>query len=573
MSSTIIELRNKESDSVIQNGDWTTTLNENILLADGDQIVIKDSYIDTQQTSSSRILIPEDLNVKFDYGFYLVNNELTALVEYQTTTPPTVPTFRNMVLCKDLTVSTATNVLLTDYVLTTTDKSQSSQAVDITFTWNNDIPVIGASYSRKIHIPSLKPNQQYRVQALTGELVDSTNKVGTVENISLFGLKVSKQTTQVVTGKRIQVPYTRTKSIKIPKGNYTPDDLTALINIDVTNNDLIEGAFITDPDAILQTSRQIQARFLDGTGAVATEFTLCDPTLSDVAPLQVLAMNNYVAGTGQDIYFGASIFEMEYDEASKIFNIKYLHTPNYVSNSISVQYFKGTAGNITTVNKIGGCYLTRLYAETDDGTLFDFWDNLLGFGDNLLTEFVYAPSPVATPPAPDFLIPISNNLIDGVGITGQLSSVDGVVDKTTPLNVVAFAGSPLQYVVTTTANVTTGLSGGSNALDAQDGFGYYLIEINSSFKNNFLTPDNNYRSIQQIVNRYYELNSYTAGEGGQLVYQHVGEPVLLQSFHVRVLTSEKELAPNIGDDNTVHLQLIKNTNPTPAVAEKGKEKK
>ena len=573
MSSTIIELRNKESDSVIQNGDWTTTLNENILLADGDQIVIKDSYIDTQQTSSSRILIPEDLNVKFDYGFYLVNNELTALVEYQTTTPPTVPTFRNMVLCKDLTVSTATNVLLTDYVLTTTDKSQSSQAVDITFTWNNDIPVIGASYSRKIHIPSLKPNQQYRVQALTGELVDSTNKVGTVENISLFGLKVSKQTTQVVTGKRIQVPYTRTKSIKIPKGNYTPDDLTALINIDVTNNDLIEGAFITDPDAILQTSRQIQARFLDGTGAVATEFTLCDPTLSDVAPLQVLAMNNYVAGTGQDIYFGASIFEMEYDQSSKIFNIKYLHTPNYVSNSISVQYFKGTAGNITTVNKIGGCYLTRLYAETDDGTLFDFWDNLLGFGDNLLTEFVYAPSPVATPPAPDFLIPISDNLIDGVGITGQLSSVDGVVDKTTPLNVVTFAGSPLQYVVTTTANVTTGLSGGSNALDAQDGFGYYLNEINSSFKNNFLTPDNNYRSIQQIVNRYYELNSYTAGEGGQLVYQHVGEPVLLQSFHVRVLTSEKELAPNIGDDNTVHLQLIKNTNPAPDVAEKGKEKK
>ena len=553
MSSTIIELRNKESDSVIQNGDWTTTLNENILLADGDQIVIKDSYIDTQQTSSSRILIPEDLNVKFDYGFYLVNNELTALVEYQTTTPPTVPTFRNMVLCKDLTVSTATNVLLTDYVLTTTDKSQSSQAVDITFTWNNDIPVIGASYSRKIHIPSLKPNQQYRVQALTGELVDSTNKVGTVENISFFGLKVSKQTTEVVTGKRIQVPYTRTKSIKIPKGNYTPDDLTALINIDVTNNDLIEGAFITADDAILQTSRQIQARFLDGTGAVETEFTLCDPEKTIVAPLQVAAMNNYVAGTGQDIYFGASIFEMEYDEASKIFNIKYLHTPNYVSNSISVQYFKGTAGNITTVNKIGGCYLTRLYAETDDGTLFDFWDNLLGFGDNLLTTFVYSPSPPATPPAPDFLIPISNNLIDGVGITGQLSSVDGVVDKTTPLNVVTFAGS--------------------NALDAQDAFGYYLIEINSSFKNNFLTPDNNYRSIQQIVNRYYELNSYTAGEGGQLVYQHVGEPVLLQSFHVRVLTSEKELAPNIGDDNTVHLQLIKNTNSAPAVAEKGKEKK
>tara|TARA_R110001632_G_scaffold151476_1_gene269057 strand:+ start:3671 stop:5392 length:1722 start_codon:yes stop_codon:yes gene_type:complete len=558
MSSIIIECRNKDSDSVIQNGDWTTSLSENLTLTDGDQIVIKDSYIDTQQTSSSRILIPENLVIKFDYGFYIVNNTQTYFLNYGTQTPPaaTDATLRNNVLCKDITVGTTTNQLLTDYQLTTSDKKTESKPAYITFTWSNDIPVVGGTYSRKIQIPSLRPNQIFRVQALTGELVNVSSKVGTVQNLSEFGLKVFKQTTIDVSGKRIQVPYTRTKEISIPKGNYTPDDLTALINIAVTSNDLVEGLFVTNNDALLQTARQIQGRFLDGTGDVETFFSLCDPEKSIFAPLQISAMINYKAGTGTDIFLGASLFEIEYDEGSKIFNIKYLHTPNYV-NGIAVSYYQTAAGDpITTVNKTGGNFLTRLYAETESGDSFDFWDNLLGLGDDALVQFNFSP---ATHGSIDFLVPISDQLVDGVGITGQLSSVDGVVNKKTPLLLPAFTNGV--FVVTTTANVTNGIAGGINALDAQDAFGYYLIEINSNFKNDFLTPDNNYRGIQQIVNRYYELNSYTAGEGGQLVYEHVGESVLLQSFHVRVLTSDKTLATNIGNDNTVHIELVRKPKP------------
>ena len=44
MSNIIVECRNKEASNAFKNGDWTTTLPENILIEQGDQIIIKDSW-------------------------------------------------------------------------------------------------------------------------------------------------------------------------------------------------------------------------------------------------------------------------------------------------------------------------------------------------------------------------------------------------------------------------------------------------------------------------------------------------------------------------------------------------
>ena len=69
---SVIECRNKIAiDSTA--GDWTTTLNENILIEQGDVIRVKDSVIDTQAASSQKILIPSDINISMDYGFYQIN--------------------------------------------------------------------------------------------------------------------------------------------------------------------------------------------------------------------------------------------------------------------------------------------------------------------------------------------------------------------------------------------------------------------------------------------------------------------------------------------------------------------
>ena len=117
------------------------------------------------------------------------------------------------------------------------------------------------------------------------------------------------------------------------------------------------------------------------------------------------------------------------------------------------------------------------------------------------------------------------------------------------------------------ARSLTETSGKTIVIDANDGvvsktsslaFGYYLIEVESNFQNNFLTPDSNRRSTMAICSRYYERATYTsATESDSIVYTHRGAPALLSSFSCRILDSDKNIALNLGEDNTVFLQVVK----------------
>lgn len=89
-------------------------------------------------------------------------------------------------------------------------------------------------------------------------------------------------------------------------------------------------------------------------------------------------------------------------------------------------------------------------------------------------------------------------------------------------------------------------------------FGYFLIEVESNFQNNFITTDQNRHSMMGIVSRYYEREAFTSGgEDGSLVYTHRGAPALLSSFNIRILDSDKNLAENLGVDNTIFLEIAK----------------
>ena len=100
------------------------------------------------------------------------------------------------------------------------------------------------------------------------------------------------------------------------------------------------------------------------------------------------------------------------------------------------------------------------------------------------------------------------------------------------------------------------------------------MEIGHKLKNDFYTQENNFRNFQQVVSRYFVQNSYTSGTSdGSLIYTHEGEPTLLQSFSCRILNSDKELANNIGEDNTIHLVLVRAQQPQGLPAPPPKEKK
>ena len=98
----IIECRNKTSLNKLSNGDWVTNLPENIEIEQGDQILIKSSFIDTQQSSSSKILIPNNITVSIDYGFYIVDDNQEFYTPADPLLSPNSPTFENFVLTRTI---------------------------------------------------------------------------------------------------------------------------------------------------------------------------------------------------------------------------------------------------------------------------------------------------------------------------------------------------------------------------------------------------------------------------------------------------------------------------------------
>lgn len=547
----VIECRNKSAENKVGNGDWTTNLPESVKIEEGDQILIKNSFIDTQQTSSSKILIPNDITVSIDYSFYQISNELKQWINIDGT-PASTPTFDNYILSRRISNLDPSMKLVGEYFLTTASPSAPSVATDLNFYWddeNDDRQTI------TVAIPKLNPNQKYKINELTGKLVDT--QIFVEENLNNFGLRLLGAVYEDTTGKDLLQPYSLTKNIRIKKGNYNPDELCSIINAEMTNNFIVGADFTLGDNQILQSARQIQSRFHAMGSNTSAFFLTRESNGSGTNTYIIDVMDTYptITGSSKDITFGASQFEVAFDENTQNFKMNYTHTPHYVNSTISVSYREDNGENYV-VNKTGGIFFNRLYASNDsDGSTFDFWSGLLGFDVNSLipqidyfdVSFTFKGQTI------NYLYPQTSQLRDGITTTGQSSSIANVLDVS---DVPIYELPPFDRGVDSAS--TRAIIAGTSALDVQFNFGYFLVEVNSQFKNQFLTEENNYRNIQQVVSRYYELNSYTNGNSdGSIIYEHKGEPMLLQSFKCRILDSEKNLASNIGDDNTLYIEIIK----------------
>jgi len=143
-------------------------------------------------------------------------------------------------------------------------------------------------------------------------------------------------------------------------------------------------------------------------------------------------------------------------------------------------------------------------------------------------------------------------------MTSGYSGLNAVVIKngTDPFNIVP-TSIPASGIFSTSSD-TQPIIGKASSLNAQDSFGYFLVEVKAGFGNDFYTPFNNQSSVRAIVSRYYSVNSYTSGtEADSIVYRHTGDPMMLSSFKIRILDSLKNVASNIGEDNTVFIGIIK----------------
>jgi len=318
-------------------------------------------------------------------------------------------------------------------------------------------------------------------------------------------------------------------------------------------------------------------------------------------------------------FLGTNQVALGFDKNTQQFFFEYLHMPLFSGQNEVVGYigenpnFPNAVDNanppdpakqgkvdLKAVTKNSGLLLTNLEAfRTEDGVAttdtFDFWRGQLGFdldkfkrdangritseiNNNcclVTTRQIQAAAgkklQICGEPA---MLPVSTTpLVDGINMAGGFFGLYNAVDATkslfmnfAPIETSTFPASFKAAEITDTNPIYSKNS--ILALSSKTTFGYFLVEINSHFQNTLITTENTKDNVVGIVSRYYEADSFTSGGSeASVIYTHKGQPTLLSSFKCKILDPEKALAKNIGPDNTIFLEVVKN----PQVDEKNKD--
>jgi hypothetical protein len=624
MENIIIECREAEAQVNNNAGDWSTKIQEHVVVEEGDEINIRNVFIDTEATESEKIVIPFDIELQMANYKYLIDwtfldqNHVEAYkdnginpksnifpnrekcLKFAATEPTGVDIFAYMDDCKNgrpegpqgqKFVSTGQA-----YILTEQPKNMTTDLVVEVFLapksssadFGNCILQIkyvdpqGDDRERHVMVPLFqagKGSQIVQPYILCKENTERTYSLfasgdskspltlrNTVFQSELVETQNNKPTCLLKIGR---------DSITVPKGNYDPDDLTVLLNREMNKNKQPSPAYIDSPYMSLIISNEPNNSLFWGIEDVnAFPFKIAsrdDP----FSPGDVIT--NY--------YVGASKLELAYIPSSKQFSWNYMHMPYYDGPSEATAFYD--LRTQVQVTKNAGIMWESLQAvNKTTGEPFDFWSNILGFElqgvNNIQAEVKYT---YQNYEGADTLKPDIQNYENGKTVTGGFSGIDAGILKTSPTtdfesaDIAPFFASPLDIPGATSkvsganptlrsATPTNGLPstvtktdpiiGLVSSLNHQDSYGYFLLEVQAKFRNEFIGKENNFNFIKSIISRFYSIDSYTSGNAqDSIVYIHKGEPMLLDSFNIRVLEPDKQLATNIGNDNSVYIQVIK----------------
>ena len=90
--------------------------------------------------------------------------------------------------------------------------------------------------------------------------------------------------------------------------------------------------------------------------------------------------------------------------------------------------------------------------------------------------------------------------------------------------------------------------------------GYFVLDIGTNFTQNLIASNLTSHNTQSIINRYYTANSFTSDEGGgSILYEHVGEPIMLSDFNIAIRNPDRSLISShiLQQKNSVFIEVIK----------------
>lgn len=581
MSDIILEMRQKDAVKVLANGDYVCNLSKEIVIEEGDTVLLKQAFIDTRASQQNTITIPYDINLILTTGFYITDwvNSTSKTDCYKSTdvygtATGTLNNGQDYVVCQQTNTSIIPNLeRVTGWSFYTTKviKPNNTPIVFQYLNINNTL----VSFTKNLfgeeggqeqtiyfdvicQIGSLKYTSPTQAQlAAIGFRDDGPYGVTNPVEVTLYS------------------PFETTTQITILANNYNTNDLALLISekLSVANRDPIGTPYTQD---------MALSNFLFSVQDLPdnNRYINCDNTQL----FKILIAPEGTVTELDDFYLGTNQIALSYNETTQKFQFDYLHMPVYSDQGdiccriLPAPTGLGTNQNFMTVAKNSGIFFTALSCvRADDGvTPFDFWEGVLGFD---LNSLIAPMSPIISGLSFGQELPTlfqNVTLINGVNCTSGYVGLDATVRKsgtavpttTTPISTVRtkfLTNEETKNVgFQSTITNTTAIIAPTSIQFLTDLSSHFLLELKMNLINNVFGI-NSYGSISGIVSKYYGYGSYTYGQtDGSITYVHKGASVIIKQISVRILNSDKLTDLSVGLDNTIFMQVIKGTPTTPS---------
>jgi len=573
LKTTIIELREKTSLNEYDNGHYKINLNEPVYLSEGDEIGINNVFLDTKGAQNEKIIIADDINCKFSFCYYITNWKKGMIGEYAGTraansagafVKPDLNQISNEIYIGCNTeIQNGAHDRITQILVQPTGLSKNWGNLTLTFTYKDNhnkthnysfkLPTVANKYNDYIKNVNILCNPNTFI---------NTNTAKELSKASIYQITY----TQGAENHGKFTPHIEELDFILPKGEYLPNELTTYLNLQFNRNDYLSNIDNLLLNPLIEDITAKVGDLITPNGDLPCGLNFVKHS-GDTILLNDITGNDSKAA--QPVYIGTNNVVFNYDNNENIFKIQFLHMPKYDTNgNIIIDNLKYTAqnGDDHYVQSLQHSGILFTHIETLDSTTgeeINFFTERLGFDlADLCANFEYKNldfEAYNTSNYINFALPYIPNLKRGVNFTENIDVIDNIVKKDIWPKIPTMPDLPFS----STSNETYEIKATNITNELLLNTGYFLIDISGIGINNRVIGQNmNSTSIRGIVGRYYNVgsgtNTYTSGGAETSInYIHYGEPVIINSFTVKILDSEGNESPqDLGPDNSIFLNVI-----------------
>jgi hypothetical protein len=583
-NNTIIELREQDSLNLGSAGYFQTDLSQQLIINEGDIFQLSSAFIDTVDSSSGEIIIPEDIQLNINFTPYMTFWEDAALYKIDSNSlepeaEPYVKNYKYILPYTRIPSEITFDYYFSDEVAGTaviqnnSDPFVASPPFTLIFSYID--PAFQKQYLQ-YNIPSLNTTEFFKLNftiiTTSGSLTIEQPSQSFINQYQLF-IDYQSIFQSVEASNYLHNKYLTT--VIIPKGSYNPTELSLFISkkLSVNNKSAYSsnGQLIVNPFlknlSDFETYRDPVAPFDPTTNPLNTTYFFTTDS-SDALVYKTLEDPNNP--NGNTFFIGTEQISLEFNTDTQKFQWTYLHSPIYDKESgknISVRYIK-SGNDIYTVGSNGGIFFNDLSAEyVSNGKPFDFWSGVLGFDvPSMLVQTSPSVIPIFESPGgiPGAFSTTSNGflqaimpLVEGQHITTPYIGIDSAVVK--QANDTWYYMNTSAIPFDSTVDTTNSINASISLPRLLDRFSHFLIEIEAVMFNTMIGTTTT-RTIKGICNKFMSYSAYTyVGQEGAIQYIHKGQSQVLKSIKVKILNPRKSNAiAGLGTDNTFYFQLVKN---------------